>query len=93
MKLNARSDFEDFRTCTSLYNDYFTAEQFIPNVAYDLRLQKIGDHYRVYSRSSDSSWKNNWGDMKFKHIEEVRQQILSINGCRSQNDINCGWIK
>ncbi len=76
MKLDKKSDFEDFKTCTSLYNDYFTTEKFIPNVAHDLRLQKIGNHYRVYSRSSDSSWKNNWGNMQFKHHDEIPERYI-----------------
>ncbi|KAL0479259.1 hypothetical protein AKO1_008087 [Acrasis kona] len=77
MKLNNRSDFDDFRTCASLHNEYYTAEPFLKNTIKDFRLQKIGYHFRLYSRESDSSWKNNWGAMKFKHIEEIPERYIS----------------
>lgn len=60
MKINGEDDFEDFTSTLLLYKDYFTTEPFIKDVEYDLRLQKIGDSYRVYTRSSSSGWKNNW---------------------------------
>jgi len=56
-KLDTKHQFEDFTTVLALYKDYFTCEPFC-DVEYDMRLQKIGDQYRVYQRSSDSSWKN-----------------------------------
>ncbi|KAF0978277.1 hypothetical protein FDP41_002792 [Naegleria fowleri] len=72
-KLDTKSQFDDFTTLMALYKDYFTCEPFC-NVEYDLRLQKIGNHYRVYQRSSDSSWKNNWGAMKFKPHDTIEER-------------------
>jgi hypothetical protein len=51
----------------ALHKDYATAEPFIPGRAYDLRIQKIGTHYRVYKRQS-SNWKGNVGN---SIIEEI----------------------
>jgi glutathione synthase/RimK-type ligase-like ATP-grasp enzyme len=73
-KLDTHSSFEDFSTCMALHSNYYTSEPFINQVDYDLRLQKIGDQFRVYKRSSDSSWKNNWGNIQFESIDHVEER-------------------
>jgi len=75
-KLDDKSSFDDFTTCMALHSNYYTSEPFISQVSHDLRLQKIGDHMRVYKRSSDSSWKNNWGAIKFESVEQVEPRYV-----------------
>jgi hypothetical protein len=40
----------------AMYKDYITAEPFIADKIHDLRIQKIGNHYRAYKRIS-ANWK------------------------------------
>jgi synapsin len=85
MRLKEEGDFEDFVSCLNIHNDYFFVEPFM-DIAFDLRLQKIGKHYRVYSRQSDSSWKQNWGKLKFADHELTEKyklwmdEVSLING-------------
>jgi hypothetical protein len=50
--------FSDFVGCLALHGDYATAESYFAEKEYDIRVQKIGDHYRAYTRMS-SNWKTN----------------------------------
>lgn len=66
MKLDKRTQFEDFKTVMALHNDYITAEPFI-EAEYDTRIQKIGDHIRVYKRTTlHDGWKGNMGSALFE---------------------------
>jgi synapsin len=68
MKINHHHDMDDFKTVLALSNNYVTAEPFLEG-SYDLRIQKIGDHYRAFRRISMSgAWKTNTGS---SHLEEV----------------------
>jgi hypothetical protein len=42
--------------CLALHDDYITAESFVEEREYDLRIQKIGNHFRAYKRVN-SNWK------------------------------------
>ncbi len=75
-KLDSKSSFDDFTTCMALHSNYYTSEPFVHNVTHDLRLQKIGSHMRVYKRSSDSSWKNNWGAIKFESVQHIEPRYI-----------------
>lgn len=69
MKINHHHDMDDFRTVLALTNFYMTAEPFI-NGNYDLRIQKIGNHYRAFRRTSISgAWKTNTGSSYLEEIE------------------------
>eukprot|EP01012_Entosiphon_sulcatum_P024720 TRINITY_DN2994_c0_g1_i1.p1 TRINITY_DN2994_c0_g1~~TRINITY_DN2994_c0_g1_i1.p1 ORF type:complete len:356 (-),score=75.16 TRINITY_DN2994_c0_g1_i1:12-1079(-) len=69
MKINHHHDMEDFRTVLAMTEGkYCTAEPFI-EAEYDLRIQKIGRHYRAFKRVSMSgAWKTNTGS---SHLEEI----------------------
>lgn len=68
MKIVDHHTMEDFQSVLALSSTYVTAEPFIEG-SFDLRIQKIGSHYRVFRRFSVSgSWKTNTGS---SHLEEV----------------------
>ncbi len=51
MKVFDSDQFRDFSTVMGLHGDYLTAEKFI-DADYGIRVQKIGNHYRVYKVGS-----------------------------------------
>ena len=55
MRILSDGDFEDFRSVAALQGSYITAEPFI-EWDYDIRIQKIGHHYRAFRRTS-THWK------------------------------------
>jgi len=67
-KIANHKDFEDIRSLVALTNCYSTCEPYKQG-EYDLRVQKIGPHVRVYKRISISgNWKTNTGS---SHVEEI----------------------
>lgn len=85
-KLDTKSQFDDFTTLMALYKDYFTCEPFC-NVEYDLRLQKIGNHYRVYQRSSDSSWKNVSSSISTLFLQVPTLELYNMNSELGSHEI------
>jgi len=76
MRITDHHQMEDFRTCLAMTKGsgdsssaYCCAEPFIEG-DYDLRIQKIGSHYRVFKRTSVSgAWKTNTGSAHLEHLE------------------------
>jgi len=62
------SEMDDIRSVLALGNSYYTVEPMI-DVAYEVRIQCIGDTTRCFRRTSSTSWKNNWGEISFKDEE------------------------
>jgi len=60
--------FEDFSSIIALNKDYVTGEPFLKG-KHDLRLQKIGDQYRAFKRTSLGNWKTNTGTSIIEDIE------------------------
>uniref|UniRef100_A0A7S3YS46 ATP-grasp domain-containing protein n=1 Tax=Lotharella globosa TaxID=91324 RepID=A0A7S3YS46_9EUKA len=68
MKIANHKDMEDFKSVLAVADKYCTAEPFIDG-KYDLRIQKIGSHYRAFKRMSISgTWKTN---TQSSHVEEI----------------------
>eukprot|EP01117_Protostelium_nocturnum_P005967 TRINITY_DN2146_c0_g2_i1.p1 TRINITY_DN2146_c0_g2~~TRINITY_DN2146_c0_g2_i1.p1 ORF type:complete len:377 (+),score=141.93 TRINITY_DN2146_c0_g2_i1:746-1876(+) len=68
IRITEREVLQDFRSCLATGKDYATAERFIDNRAYDLRVQCIGEHIRVYKRTS-VNWKGNVGQSQLEEIQ------------------------
>ncbi|KAL6041769.1 Asparaginyl-tRNA synthetase, cytoplasmic (Asparagine--tRNA ligase) (AsnRS), variant 2 [Balamuthia mandrillaris] len=68
MRFLKQEDLEDFRSVLALHNDYVTLERFVEDRLYDIRVQKIGDHYRAYKREN-ANWKGNVGTCLLEEIE------------------------
>jgi len=80
MKITNSSDFSDFRSVVGLHTDYVTAEPFI-EWDWDGRVQKIGSHYRAFSRVSPH-WKGNVGNQSVvTEIEPTEQMIRWADAC------------
>jgi len=73
MLLNSHKEFEDLKSVVSIADTYCTAESFIKG-AYDLRIQKIGQHYRALKRVSVSgNWKTNVGTSTLEDLPMTAQ--------------------
>lgn len=51
----------------ALHHDYVTIEEFVEDREYDLRIQKVGNHYRAYKRVN-ANWKGNVGSSLVEEI-------------------------
>jgi glutathione synthase/RimK-type ligase-like ATP-grasp enzyme len=60
IKIDNYHAFADLRSVVSIHDDYCTTEPYKEG-DYDLRIQKIGDHYRCFKRVGASQWKTNMG--------------------------------
>eukprot|EP00771_Trimastix_marina_P000623 gnl/Trimastix_PCT/1642.p1 GENE.gnl/Trimastix_PCT/1642~~gnl/Trimastix_PCT/1642.p1 ORF type:complete len:412 (+),score=82.00 gnl/Trimastix_PCT/1642:60-1295(+) len=72
MRLENHKQFEDFRSVCAVTEHYTTGEEFI-DWDFDVRVQKIGRHYRAYKRYSPN-WKGNVGNATL--IEETEMTPL-----------------
>lgn len=61
--VKSESDLDDVDSILHLHKDYYTIEPFIEH-HYEYRLQKIGCNYRAWRKNSDTSWKNNQGNVR-----------------------------
>jgi glutathione synthase/RimK-type ligase-like ATP-grasp enzyme len=65
---NISGELRDIGGSITRYGDFITAESFIQNKTHDIRVQRIGTHYRAYKRVS-SNWKGNVGNSVLTEIE------------------------
>jgi len=69
MKIHDHHDFADFASIIAVNKNYVTAEPFLEG-EYDLRIQKIGNHYRVFKRMAmGNNWKTNTGTSVMEEVE------------------------
>ena len=64
MVIHNKGEYHDVESILAMSTEYFTEEAFTPH-EYEFRVQCIGPHVRSFRRNSDSSWKNNWGNVRF----------------------------
>lgn len=48
---------------------------------YEYRIQKLGDKYRTFRRTSDNAWKSNWGDLKYEEFPIKEYQKKWVDEC------------
>ena len=81
VKLEHHHDFEDFAGVIALTEKYVTAEPFLIG-EYDLRIQKIGNHYRAMKRIGMAGrWKTNTGAALMEEIELTEQYKTWVDEC------------
>jgi synapsin len=82
MKIDDNKQLIDLGSVLTVYDDYVTVEKFIENRDYDIRIQKIGSHYRAYSRvSMIGNWKTNVGTSVVTPIKMESQFKFWIDEC------------
>jgi len=80
MKCDTARQFADFKSVSALHGDYVTAEPFI-DWDYDMRIQKIGHHYRAFRRVS-TNWKGNVGNESIiEDMEMTERYTLMVDEC------------
>jgi len=80
LKVENSTQFQDLRGLIAIHDDYVSVEQFI-EWDYDLRIQKIGPHYRGFKRIS-TNWKGNVGNQSIVSDMEVSDKHkLMIDEC------------
>jgi len=60
MKIKSNEELQDFKSVIALHRDYVSLEPFV-EYDYDMRIQKIGNTYRGFRRTSPN-WKANTGN-------------------------------
>jgi len=80
MRIEDGVQWQDFRGLIALHDDYVSVEQFV-KWDFDLRIQKIGPHYRGFKRVS-TNWKGNVGNQSTVSDMEVSEKHkLMIDEC------------
>lgn len=80
MRVTHHHDFEDLRSLVAMTDGkYCTVEPFIEG-DFDVRIQKIGKHYRVYRRTAVSgNWKTNTGCTIIDEVELTSEYKLWVD--------------
>jgi glutathione synthase/RimK-type ligase-like ATP-grasp enzyme len=79
IKVDNSERFMDVRSLVVMHGDYCTAEEFIEREA-DMRIQKIGNHYRVFKRTS-LNWKGNTGNAQIEECEVTERYKRWADAC------------
>lgn len=81
IRVETQEAFRDVATVLALHEDYCTGEHFI-EAEYGIRVQKIGEHYRVMKKVfTGSGWKSQFGGADLQEIALTPQHKLWADEC------------